>query len=53
MGNLAIYAQDFLNAYEILSESNQAFVDRMTCGPEQSLRGTAFLSLPAMGMEDD
>lgn len=51
MGHLAIYAQDFLNAYEILSESNEALVERMTRGAERPLHRTAFGTLPAMGIE--
>jgi len=47
MSRLSIHAQDFLNAFEILRESNDALIEKKVGGA----RGTAYGSLPAMGVD--
>jgi hypothetical protein len=51
MNKLAIHAQDFLNAYRILKDSNRALVGRkIPCG-EEVREQAAFGVLPAMGID--
>lgn len=46
MSQLSIHAQGFLNAYEILRESNDALISTYADGATE----TAYGSLPAMGI---
>ena len=47
MSQLSIHAQDFLNAYEILRESNDALISKGADGAREKAYG----SLPAMGVD--
>lgn len=47
MSRLSIHAQDFLNAYEILKQSNDALISKGADGARESAYG----SLPAMGID--
>ena len=51
MGFLYTHAQDFLNSYRILRESNEVFVDRQKGGIEKDFSTMAFGALPAMGVD--
>lgn len=51
MSHLAIHAQDFLNAYEILKESNEALIDGKCDGDRQGHVKGAYGKLPAMGID--
>lgn len=46
---LHINAEDFLNAWHILDESNERLVDRLDASPNTRASDTAFGSKPAMG----
>lgn len=48
---LSTYAQDFLNAYEILRESNDALIVRQGGGEGKLSSGMAFGTRPAMGID--
>lgn len=50
MSHLAIHAQDFLNAYEILKESNKVLIERKT-GEQKEYGEAAYGKLPAMGID--
>ncbi len=51
MNFLATHAQDFLNAYEILRESNDALIVRQAGGEGKLSSGMAFGARPAMGID--
>jgi HEPN domain-containing protein len=51
MSYLSTYAQDFLNSYQILKESNDALVNRLADGEGNERATSAFGTLPAMGIE--
>ena len=51
MSFLSTYAQDFLNAYGILKDSNDALIERMSGGEVKVGAETAFGTRPAMGIE--
>lgn len=51
MSILATHAQDFLNAYEILRESNDSLVEQNTANADKGFTGKAFGILPAMGID--
>lgn len=51
MSTLAIHAQDFLNAYEILRESNNSLVEKNTSNTVKGCNGKAFGLYPAMGID--
>ena len=51
MSFLSTHAQDFLNSYRILRESNDALVDRQTGGNGKESSTMAYGTLPAMGVD--
>lgn len=51
MSYLAIHAQDFLNAYKILRESNNALIVQKTGEAEKGCAEKAYGTRPAMGIE--
>jgi len=51
MSFLSTYAQDFLNSYRILRESNDALVDHRSGKSENENSTMAYGTLPAMGID--
>ncbi|MBZ2190353.1 hypothetical protein K8B33_14680 [Alcanivorax sp. JB21] len=51
MSFLSTHAQDFLNAYEILRESNELLVHQRTGSAEKVSSSAAYGSRPAMGID--
>lgn len=51
MSILATHAQDFLNAYEILRESNDSFVKQNIPDADERCIGKTFGTRPAMGVD--
>ncbi len=48
---LKTQAEDFLNAYEILNESNEALIDQQSGASESPVTEKVFGALPTMGVE--
>ncbi|MGM0564947.1 MAG: hypothetical protein ACQES2_11495 [Pseudomonadota bacterium] len=51
MSHLAIQAQDYLNAYQILKESNHTLIGKKNCASEKEHSNMAYGARPAMGVD--